>query len=164
MRGDAFDPDEVFEIAEEIERNGARFYRRAAELTDDADVAALLQRLAAMEDEHLRTFAELRRSGPEGSAPLDPDGTLRPYLEAVAAGHVFDYRSDPTAWLEGGADPRAVLDRAIQMEKDSVVFYLGLRDANPLDFGKQRIDDVIVEELRHVTLLSQQRARLTDDG
>ena len=28
-----FNADEVFEIAERIERNGARFYRRAAELS-----------------------------------------------------------------------------------------------------------------------------------
>jgi len=160
MRGDVFDPDEVFEIAEEIERNGARFYRKAAELTDDAGAAELLRGLATMEDQHLETFRELRGAGPSGAPALDLDGPVAPYLGEVVGGRVFDYRSDPTAWLEGGVDTLQILDRAIQMEKDSVVFYLGLRDANPLDFGKQRIDDIIAEELRHVTVLSQEKARL----
>ena len=159
-----FNIDEILQIAEQIERNGARFYRKAAGLTADEGVTALFERLAAMEDQHLLTFAELRRSGPSGSPPLDPDGAVAPYLEAVLGGHVFDYRSDPTAWLDGDVDTVAILDRAIQMEKDSVVFYVGLRDANPLDFGKQRIDDVIAEELKHVTVLSQEKARLQGAG
>ena len=28
-----FNPDEIFEMAEQIERNGAKFYRKAAERT-----------------------------------------------------------------------------------------------------------------------------------
>jgi hypothetical protein len=38
-----FNADEILEMAEQIERNGARFYRKAAELVKDAAVSKLLQ-------------------------------------------------------------------------------------------------------------------------
>ncbi len=42
--GVEFNAFEAFEIAEKIERNGARFYRRAAELFDDPGLAKLFQK------------------------------------------------------------------------------------------------------------------------
>ncbi len=51
-----FNADEILEMAEQIERNGARFYRKAAELVKDAAVSKLLQDLAAWEDGSYRIF------------------------------------------------------------------------------------------------------------
>ncbi|MBL7153969.1 MAG: rubrerythrin, partial [Phycisphaerae bacterium] len=53
-----FNADEVFEMAEQIEVNGARFYRAAAKKFPALD--QMLLELAAMEDEHQRTFAAMR--------------------------------------------------------------------------------------------------------
>jgi len=47
-----FNADEIFEMAEQIERNGASFYRKSAESIDDPAEKKLLLDLAAMEDEH----------------------------------------------------------------------------------------------------------------
>ena len=55
-----FNADEVFEMAEQIERNGAKFYRKAAENIADADEKKLLIHLAEMEDDHEKTFKTLR--------------------------------------------------------------------------------------------------------
>ena len=52
--------DEVFEMACEMERNGGAFYRRAAEQAADDGNRELLTGLAAMEDDHLKTFSALR--------------------------------------------------------------------------------------------------------
>ena len=54
-----FNADEIFEMAEQIERNGAKFYRKAAESIDSKSRDLLLG-LAAMEDEHQKTFAAMR--------------------------------------------------------------------------------------------------------
>ena len=48
-----FNADEIFEMAEQIERNGAKFYREAAENASDADVKEMLLSMAAMEDGHV---------------------------------------------------------------------------------------------------------------
>ena len=54
-----FNADEIFEMAEQIERNGAAFYREAAGITSDADVKEMLLSLAAMEEGHQKTFAQI---------------------------------------------------------------------------------------------------------
>ena len=51
-----FNADEVFKIAEQIEINGAKFYRSAAEKITDPEKKKLLIHLAEMEDEHIQTF------------------------------------------------------------------------------------------------------------
>ncbi|GAH47433.1 unnamed protein product [marine sediment metagenome] len=54
--GITFNADEIFEMAEEIERNGAKYYREAAEKASDKKTKQMLLDMAAMEDEHLETF------------------------------------------------------------------------------------------------------------
>ena len=51
-----FNADEVFEIAEQIERNGAKFYRTSAKNISDVNNKNFLIQLAEMEDEHEKTF------------------------------------------------------------------------------------------------------------
>ena len=58
--GISFSADEIFEMAEEIERNGAGFYREAAKNTSDKEIKQMLLELADMEDEHLTTFQQMR--------------------------------------------------------------------------------------------------------
>ena len=88
-----FNADEVFEMAEQIERNGAKFYRKAADKTSDAATKQELLDLAEMEDQHEKTFAAMRSelSGPEMAVTVfDPEGDAGRYLRAMADGHVFD--------------------------------------------------------------------------
>ena len=55
-----FNIDEIFELAEQMERNGAKFYRAAAEAISDKEQQQQLVELALMEDEHERTFSGMR--------------------------------------------------------------------------------------------------------
>ncbi|HRS71257.1 MAG TPA: ferritin family protein, partial [Anaerohalosphaeraceae bacterium] len=56
-----FNADEIFEMAEEIERNGAAFYREAAAKASREDIKKMLLDLAAMEEGHEQTFAQMRK-------------------------------------------------------------------------------------------------------
>ena len=76
-----FNADEIFEMAEQIERNGAKFYRKAAEPTAGENRDVLL-RLAAMEDDHEKTFAAMRAelsAGEKQAVTADPDNTAALY-------------------------------------------------------------------------------------
>jgi len=66
-----FNADEIFEMAEQIERNGAKFYRRAAEQVTSPDGSELLLNLAVMEDVHEKTFILA------GVGPLKSPGMAR---------------------------------------------------------------------------------------
>ena len=162
-----FNADEIFEIAEQIERNGAKFYRRAAEFVLGDKACELLGELAEMEDRHEKTFAAMRadllKKHPGWSADLaDPDGeneaTL--YLRALAEGRVFDLRVDPSTLLSGEEALDSILKTAIGLEKDSIVFYVGIKDAVPADLGRDKVDEIIREEMTHITTLSRQLSAL----
>ena len=48
-----------------------------------------------------------------------------------------------------------ILKSAITAEKDSIVFYLGMKEAVSEDLGSDRIDNIIKEEMGHIKLLSK---------
>jgi rubrerythrin len=161
-----FNADEVFEMAEQIERNGARFYRRAAEGLVDSRNRQLLLHLATEEDEHEKVFASMRASLAAGKreAPVfDPDGQAAHYLRAMADEHVFDVKADPTTLFTGKETMDDILQTAMGMEKDSIVFYLGMKDLVPESLGKGRIDDIIKEEMGHLASLSRELAGLRQE-
>jgi rubrerythrin len=49
-----------------------------------------------------------------------------------------------------------ILKSAIEAEKDSIVFYLGMKEEVPENLGKNRIEAIIKEEMGHIRLLSKQ--------
>ncbi len=152
-----FNADEIFEMAEQIERNGTKFYRRAAEIISDKDNKDLLLNLAEMEVDHIKTFAQMREqlAGKEKeSITFDPDNQAALYLQAMANGHVLDMKTDASTLLSGRESFHDILKMAIGAEKDSIAFYMGIKDSVPEPAGKGKIDKIIREEMNHIVLLS----------
>lgn len=148
-----FNADDIFEMAEQLERNGATFYRTAAEKVSDENEKTLLLKLAAMEDDHEKTFSQMRKelSASEKAATVfDPEGEAGQYLKALADTRVFFQKEIDTSSME------AILKDAITAEKDSIVFYLGMHEAVPENLGRSRLDGIIKEEMGHIRLLSKE--------
>ena len=147
-----FNADDVFQMAEQIERNGAAFYRKAASDVADADARAFLLDLAAMEDDHEKIFSSMRKKiSDQEKTPtvFDPENEAAAYLKALADTRVFFDKEIDTASLQ------AILKAAILAEKDSIVFYLGMKELVPDALGQSRLDDIMKEEMAHIKLLSR---------
>jgi len=87
-----FNANEVFEMAEQMERNGGKFYRTSAESAEDPDSKKFLLELAEMEDQHERTFKSMRAeltAAEKASTVFDPQGEAALYLRALADTRVF---------------------------------------------------------------------------
>lgn len=147
----------VFEIAERIERNGAAFYRRAAEMFRAPGASKALLDLAAWENRHEQIFAEMRAQLARQSAGPDDSEQERslPESEVVAGLAVFGIRSEPADHLYGNESESDILKMALQKEKDSIVFYHGLKDFVRDKAGKEQIERIIKEEMRHVVTLDE---------
>jgi rubrerythrin len=78
----------------------------------------------------------------------------------MADGHVFDVRKDSSERLTGKETMEDILNTAIGLEKDSIVFYLGIKEIVPKRLSRQRIDDIIKEEMGHIAVLSKELAAL----
>lgn len=159
-----FSANEVLLMAERVEQNGQRFYRGAMDRTTDPAHQSLLRRLADMEAEHEATFSTMRArlSAEEAASTVfDPESQAVQYLQAMVDSRVFDVGMDPAKVLAGTETMEEILRLAIGMEKDSVVFYQGIKDAVPEELGKGKVGDIIREEMWHITVLSRKLTELT---
>ncbi len=152
MRYD-FNADDVFEMAEQMERNGAKFYQNAAAGIEEEAAKQLLVKLANMEIDHEKTFKQMRAdltAKEKKPTVFDPEGEAIAYLRALADTRVFFEKKIDTGSL------REILKAAIEAEKDSIVFYLGMKEMVPEKLGQDRLDGIIKEEMGHIRLLSRE--------
>jgi rubrerythrin len=160
---ETFNADEVFEMAEQIETNGAAFYSKAADIAKDKRIHELFNGLAKWELTHREIFATMRRElSAQQSEQLvfDPEGEAAMYLKAMADGHVFDVHVDISKFFTGKESMKDVFKTALKMEKDSIIFYLGIRDFVVSETGKDRVSQIIQEEMRHIAFLNKELALL----
>lgn len=152
-----FNADEIFEMAIRIENNGAAFYRKAASLQSDTKNQKFLESLANMEDRHQRIFTEMRTTlSDKDKSPkvFDPYDEVSQYLAAMADNMGGEGSPSVAESLTGDETLEEILQTAVGLEKDSILFYLGIKDLIPSQSGQGRIDDIIKEERRHVIQLS----------
>jgi rubrerythrin len=154
---------EIYEIAGQIEQNGARFYKRAAEIFDEPVIRKIFLRLADWELKHVKVFAGLKKQYSElnHDTKASKSGQTLPEAKVMAGLAVFGIRPNPADELSGKEGVSDVLRRAIEKEKDSIVFYSGLKNFAPAGSTKEKIDEIIREELRHIRILNKLCERTT---
>ena len=158
-----FNADEVFEMAEQIERNAAKFYREAATKAPERQIKDLFLRLAAMEDTHLRTFQQMRKTlsdqEKEGTT-FDPEGEASLYLQAMADDRGFEGMKGRNVKLTGRESTREMLEIAINAERNSILYYVGLKEMVPTEVGRDKVEAIIREEVGHAAELRRYLAAL----
>jgi len=149
--------DDVFAMAVRIEENGEAFYSGAAAKAEEPDVKKLFEDLAVMEAGHIKAFEALRVALP-GSFPADaiwdPDGVAESYLQTTADTHILTVKS-ASERLAQVKTPMQALEMALQFEKDSVAFFMGMKELLPDARGKGKIDVLIRSEMQHIQMIAR---------
>ena len=159
----AFNADEVFEMAEQIERAAARFYREVAAKAADREMKEMFLTLASMEEGHFHTFQEMRRGlgdQEKGSTTFDPENEVALYLQAMAEAKGFEGMRSPGHRLTGKESMPELFEIAIGAERNSVLFYVGLKEMVDARAGKDKVEGIIREEVGHVAQLRRQLAAI----
>jgi rubrerythrin len=159
----SFTAFEIFEIAEQIERNGAKFYRDAATAAKDKSMQRFFLQLAGMENEHEKIFAEMRKNlenESDDTKVFDPNNEMVYYLKAMAKSAGWEGKAVPQAEFAGYETPVEVIKTAIKAEKASIDYYLGLKEFVPSPAGKKKVDAIIKEEMSHVVSLQKHLEQL----
>lgn len=157
-----FNADTIFEIGVQIEKNGCAFYLEAAAHASEATLKSLLTELAEWEKRHIALFEHMQAELPEtmrGEDVFDPDNEFYTYLQAAANTHVFVGTIDVVQLVAQCQSPTAIFDLALRFEKDSVVYYTTLQKMVANHLGREKIDQLIHEELRHIDILNTQRQK-----
>jgi rubrerythrin len=158
-----FSADDVFEMAEQIERNGSAFYKKASTLAKTESAKALFERLSNWELTHLHIFEEMHeeiRNGDIDQNVLDPDNEAGMYLTAMADGHVFDFKKIGPELIKDNENTPGIIRTALKIEKDSIIFYLGIKNMVITKTGSEKVVDIIGEEMKHIAFLNKELASI----
>ena len=153
----------VLEIAERIERNGAKFYRQAAAICCDPKISTLFVELAQWESQHHKVFEAMKKRSVEQKwelGDITPDRVGLPDARALAGLAAFGLHPNPGDELTGQETRADVLRMALEKEKDSIVYYTGLKDFIPHEPDRKVIEDIVQEEIKHVRILTQSLEQL----
>jgi rubrerythrin len=140
-----FSIHEIFELGEQLERNGRRFYTEALAKFQDPALASLLRWLAEEEVKHEEWFAQKKKAlGQEALDSMTRD-MGNAILREVLGDQTFSLKEADLAKVERLQDLIAL---ALEFEKDTILFFemiqAFLEDQETLD-GLKRI----IEEERH---------------
>ena len=159
-----FNAASIFEIGVQIEKNGKLFYQEVAKGISDERLQSVFLELAQWEDQHVELFQHLLEELPDAMRQddiFDPDGEMLSFLRAAADSHVFVTTTDIAALAnELCVSPSKAFDMALTFEKDSVVYYTTMKNVVAKHMGQEKIDQLIEEELKHISILNARKKQL----
>jgi len=157
---DQFSIQEVVEIAIEIEKNGAEFYRSLMESAETAWLRDLFKYLSEEEKRHIVRFQEILESvGGYQTSEVYYATEYMGYMKALADERVF--RDDISAKEVASRlkSSKEVIDVAISFEKESIVFLHEMQElVNESD--RKSVQKLLDEERDHVRRLSAIKAQI----
>ena len=162
-----FNADEVFGIAIDIEKNGIQFYEQARAAAVHDSVKEMFAELKAQEETHLRDLEQMRADLPESAKrPTDYDPSddvyrereeeVGQYIRDMADMNVFHHPEDVAKYASEMRSAEDAVRLAIRFEKDSITFYLMMKDLTEEDKGKAFVDRILNEEKEHLKRLSRE--------
>ncbi|MDY6955226.1 MAG: ferritin family protein, partial [Thermodesulfobacteriota bacterium] len=145
-----FTMTDIIDLAIQIEENGERVYRKAAQKVPDPSIAGLLLQLADEEVRHVTWFSELKVGAEEPieDSQLAEEG--KRVLRAVLGGQSFSLDDVDFSSIRGIGD---LLRVAVEFEKDTVLFYEMIRSFVDQKEALNCLDTIIAEENRHIQLI-----------
>lgn len=158
-----FNAAEVFQIAVEIKERCAAYYEKAQGAIEDPQIKRLFERLAQEETEHKAKIESLKAKVPANAwkpTVSDPHQELDLYIQMMADQHVFSSVEDLDKRLAEVKSAKDALRLALQIEKDSVIFFLGMQEATCEGKDRDLLDLLIKEEQDHVRRLSLEARKL----
>jgi len=147
---------EVIEIAEQMERDAAKFYRKAAGLYHDPSISKLFSELAQWEKRHVQVFAQMKdRFSEQGweAGRFDLDRVHVSHPEVPSA--VFNEYSEPAKELHGHETREDVFRLALKKERYTIGYYTSLMEFALGSDNIRVIKSILQEEKRHVKILAQ---------
>jgi len=151
-----FSGKEILDMAVRIEENGLRYYNTAGEAATDPELKELFEVLASEEEQHIVVFNDLKRltdeeAWKEGYDPYAEEGAQ--YLRAIADTEVFTNPDRGAELARSVSDGKEALRVAIDMEKDSLLFYYELQRM-VLEKDRDVVASLIEQEKDHVKRLT----------
>lgn len=151
--GNIFSGSEIVELGIQIEINGRDFYDVLSTLSKDAKARELFSFLKGEEEKHIATFKKLlgsvRKYEPVDSYP----GEYIAYMKSLSGEHVFTKKNKGSQIARAVKTDKEAIDLGIGFEKDSIIFYEGIKKSVE-SYDIKVVEDLIRQEQDHLIRLS----------
>ena len=144
---------EVLEFAVSVERNGFAMYRQFAVTFAGTELEKLFDELADEEVKHEEDFKRMFGDVKAENLPETYFDEYREYMESIINLHLFQGKKVEEVAAKI-TDANEALKFALEFEKDSLLFFLELKNLVD-DKDKAMFDKLINEERGHVLKLSK---------
>ena len=148
-----FTGSELANIAVGIEQSGAAYYDSLAQSAKDDKSRSMWKYLALEEKKHIEIFRRMLGSLSDYAPPETYTEEYDLYLRALIDSAVFRNDEVARAMAQKVDNTSEAIMIALSAEKDSILFYLNLREL-VLRPQREAVDQVIEEEKAHVRQLS----------
>ena len=151
--GNIFAGSEVVELGIQIEKNGKDFYNAVAQQSKSQKAKQVFQHLAGEEEKHIIVFQKILDSVSKYEPPESYPGEYFAYMNALAGENIFTQKDRGNDLAKKVTSDKQAIELGIGAEKDSIIFYEGMKKAVP-DYDYKTIDQLINQEQDHLKQLT----------
>ena len=154
-----FAGSEIVRMGVEIEKNGRDFYNTLVNKTRDSKIKGIFEHLALEEEKHISVFEQILKLL-ENYEPAEVyPGEYFAYMKVLAGEHVFTQKNTGAEVANKAADDKAAVDLGIEFEKDSIIFYEGMKKVVS-DHEHDIVNGLIAQEQNHLRKLVELKGEL----
>ena len=147
-----FSLKDIIDIAVQIEQNGERVYRNAAEKIEDPSLRSLLKWLADEEVKHMEWFAILKDKIPDTGEHPEQEKFGRALLQNAVGTHSLALEDVDFLTIEQVQD---LINLVMEFENDTVLFYKMLQPLIEDQKTLEQLHAIIQEEEDHARRLNE---------
>ncbi len=143
---------DIIDIAVQIEQNGEKIYRRAAEKIQDPSLSSLLKWLADEEVKHVEWFAALKDTIADTGEHPEQEKFGRALLQNAVGTHSLALEDADFSTMEQIQD---LINLVMEFESDTVLFYKMLQPLIEDQETLHQLHAIIKEEEDHAERLKE---------
>jgi len=154
-----FSGSEIVELGIQIEKNGRDFYNALVEGSKNRKAKEKFKYLAGEEEKHIAVFQKILNSVHKYEPPETYPGEYFAYMNALARDYVFTKKDKGREVAKNVKGDKEAIVLGIRFEKDSIIFYGGMKRVVP-EYDHKIVDKLIAQEQDHLRQLSELRESL----
>ncbi|MBU1871236.1 MAG: ferritin family protein [Candidatus Omnitrophica bacterium] len=159
IMGNIFAGSELVELGVQIENNGRDFYNTVAKQAKSEKAKEIFQYLAGEEEKHIVVFGKILDSLEKYEPAESYQGEYFTYMNTLASEQIFTQKDKGTQVAQKTKSDQEAIDLGIGFEKDSIIFYEGMRKVIP-EYDHKIVDELIQQEHKHLKQLSDLKSSL----
>lgn len=148
-----FAGSEIVEIGIQIEKNGRDFYNTLVGQSKNQKAEDIFKYLAEEEEKHITSFQKILDSVHKYEPAESYPGEYFAYMNALAREHVFTQENKGGEIAKNTKSDKEAIESGIGFEKDSIIFYEGMKKVVP-EHDLKIVDELIAQEQEHLRKLS----------